>query len=86
MYRPDFYVRSFLHRISNFDFCSLLCKYTLRGVLMFRAKRGRIKKQFKKDFGVELSNEEADKVINYARSKKFEQIDDFIQKKVGDKQ
>ena len=53
---------------------------------MFNAKRSRIKKQFKKDFNVELTNEEADKVINFARSRQFEKIDDFIQKKIGEKE
>ena len=51
---------------------------------MFGAKRSRIKKQFKKDFGFDLTDEDADKVINWARSRKFEQIDDFIQTKINE--
>lgn len=55
-------------------------------MLFLFGKRKRIKKRFKKDFGVELTNEEADKIIKLARQKKADEIDDFIQSKMDEKE
>lgn len=46
---------------------------------MFLAKRSRIKKHFKKKFGVEITNEEVDKFINLTRQHKHEEVSEFIE-------